>query len=394
MLYLIQYTAYSALLYIVYTILLRNRVVHAWNRFYLVACATIPLALPLVKLQSLAASLPALPYSLPEVIIPSSAAATSGGLVSFNLVAPAYLTIAAFLLAYTAVRYAAASRNIGRHSYNMHNGARIYTHTGMGPGSLGRSIFFPGGDINPTILNHELAHVHLRHTADLLLMRLLQCLFWPNVFLHLIARELRMVHEFQADELSAGDTTSFSNLLLAQSFNVRPGILEHTFFHHPIKRRIIMLQKKSDRRRPLIPAALRSGFAALLVTTGIIYLQSCSRKATPEPTVYSNADKMARADYDLATYIGNNVKYPEDAKNRKVEGRVIVKFVVDKNGEITKPEVVRSPDQTLSDEAIRVVSAMPKWEPAMKGNEPVPVYFHLPITFALDNKPPAGTKQP
>jgi len=386
MLYLIQYTLYAALLYSVYLLFLHNRTGHTWNRFYLVASALIPLVLPLISLPQVAASFPALQYTLPDVVISAATANTNTAPLQLpHPITIIYLVIVAVLMGRAATQLVSVIRRIRSQQSIVHEEARLYRHTGIGPGSMGRNIFFPGNDVEPTILAHELAHVRRHHTADLLLLRLLQAMFWPNIFLHFIARELRMVHEFQADADSASDTATFSNLLLAQSFGVRARAFEHTFFHHPIKRRIAMLQKKSDRRRSLIPAALRSGFAALVITTGIIYLQSCSRKSMPEPQVYTFAEVMPHADYDLPTYLGNNIKYPEDARKRNKEGRVIVKFVVSKDGEITKPEIIRSPDQALSDEALRVVSAMPKWHPAMQDNKNVPVYFTLPISFQLEN---------
>lgn len=388
MFFLIQFTAYSALLFGIYLLFLRNRVEHSWNRLFLMAIPLLALVLPLIKLPGLAAQLPALAFTLPEIAIsPQSPGSTSSFLSLPALVWAAYVAVSAILLSRIPMQYFEIEKRKKLSSYHIKNGVRIFTETGIGPGSLGRDIFFPNSEIEPSILEHEMAHVRLHHTADIVLMHLLQAIFWPNIVLHLIARELRMVHEFQADAAGATDTSQYSGFLLAEAFKVRPGSLEHTFFHHPIKRRIVMLQKKKDSRRPLIPVAIRSGFAALIVATGIIWVQSCTRKAMPEPEAYATAEVMPHTEYDLGTYLGNNIKYPEDAQKRKVEGRVIIKFIVDKDGSVTKPEVLRSPDQALSDEAIRVVRTMPKWQPAMNGKKNVPVYFTLPISFKLDPNP-------
>ncbi|MBX2906702.1 MAG: TonB family protein [Taibaiella sp.] len=384
MLFLIQYTAYSALLFGIYILFLRNRELHSWNRFFLIAIPTLSLALPLIKLPVLATQVPALAYTLPEIAVsPLNKVSNSSFFSLPSLVLAAYVAISAVLLSRIAIQYFAIEKRKKRSSYQLQDGVRVFTETGIGPGSLGRDIFFPGTEVAPEILEHEMTHVRLHHTADMALLHLLQAIFWPNIVLHFIGRELRMVHEFQADAEGAIDAEHYSAILLAESMGVKHGTLEHTFFHHPIKRRIVMLQKKKDSRRPLIPAAIRSGFATLLVAAGIIWLQSCTRKAMPEPAAYATAEKMPHTDYDLGTYLGNNIKYPEDARKRNVEGRVIVKFIVDKDGSVTKPEVLRSPDQALSDEAIRVVSTMPKWQPAMNGNKTVPVYFVLPISFQL-----------
>lgn len=391
MIYLIQTTSYTLLMYLVYVAALRNRTSHGWNRWYLLACALVPPVLPLVSVPGIADQLPTVTYTLPEAYAFQPGGGTETPARSTILVM-IYAAISLLLLGRHAYSHLRIAKVLQTKRATRHEGANVHLQTGFGPGSVGTHIFFPGSETNPTILAHELAHVHLKHTTDMVVLRVLQCAFWPNVALHMVAKELQMVHEFQADERSTKDLSSFSDLLLAHIFNVTPGAIVHTFFHHPIKRRIAMLQKNRSNRGRNIAAMLRSGAATLILATGIIYLQSCSRKAMPEPIVYTKADEMPHTDYDLATYLGNNIKYPEDAKKKKLEGRVIVKFIVDKNGEIKKPEAVRSPDAILSDEAIRVVSAMPRWTPGKNGTENVPVYFYLPISFRLDDPKPGETQ--
>ena len=76
-------------------------------------------------------------------------------------------------------------------------------------------------------------------------------------------------------------------------------------------------------------------------------------------------------------------KYPSICQEQGVQGRVIVAFVVNKDGTIVDVKVLRSPDQHLSDEAVRVVKQMPKWKPARQGNRSVRSRFNLPVMFRL-----------
>jgi len=85
----------------------------------------------------------------------------------------------------------------------------------------------------------------------------------------------------------------------------------------------------------------------------------------------------------LQLYIGNKMNYPKGAQQRKEEGRVAVRFVVGKTGEIRDVEVVRSVSPELDKEAVRVISEMPDWNPGMRDNEPVSVYYTIPIIFKL-----------
>ena len=82
-------------------------------------------------------------------------------------------------------------------------------------------------------------------------------------------------------------------------------------------------------------------------------------------------------------WIANNIKYPEECKAKEIQGRVLIQFVVNKDGSLSDAKILRSPDKALSQEAIRVVKAMPKWKPAQNKGKVVRSYFHLPIIFKL-----------
>ena len=85
----------------------------------------------------------------------------------------------------------------------------------------------------------------------------------------------------------------------------------------------------------------------------------------------------------LFEYLGQNLKYPEDAKQQKVEGRVIAIFVVETDGSISNVEVVKPVFPSLDAEAVRVLSGMPKWKPGMQSGKVVRVKYTVPINFSL-----------
>lgn len=82
-------------------------------------------------------------------------------------------------------------------------------------------------------------------------------------------------------------------------------------------------------------------------------------------------------------WLYDNIKYPAIAQEQGIQGRVFVRFVVNKDGSIVDVEVTRSPDPSLSREAERVIKMMPKWKPARQGNKPVRSRFNLPVMFKL-----------
>ena len=85
----------------------------------------------------------------------------------------------------------------------------------------------------------------------------------------------------------------------------------------------------------------------------------------------------------LMKWLSNNLRYPESAQENEIQGRVIVRFVINKDGSIEQASVVKGVDKELDAEALRVVKMMPKWQPAKNGGIAVRCYFTLPVTFKL-----------
>ena len=88
----------------------------------------------------------------------------------------------------------------------------------------------------------------------------------------------------------------------------------------------------------------------------------------------------------LMKFLSNNIRYPESAQQNDIQGRVIVKFVVEKDGSIGNVTVVKGVDRDLDREAIRVVKKMPRWQPGKNNGVAVRSYFNLPVTFRLQNQ--------
>ena len=85
----------------------------------------------------------------------------------------------------------------------------------------------------------------------------------------------------------------------------------------------------------------------------------------------------------LMNYLNNNIKYPVIAEEKGIQGRVVVQFVVGKDGHISDVKVAKSVDPSLDKEAVRVVKAMPKWIPGKQNGQAVTVRYTLPVTFRL-----------
>ena len=91
---------------------------------------------------------------------------------------------------------------------------------------------------------------------------------------------------------------------------------------------------------------------------------------------------------DLNTFrnwVQGKLRYPQIAQENGISGRVIMSFVIERDGTLTNIEILQSPDRSLAEEATRVVKSSPKWEPGMQRNQPVRVKYTLPVVFTIQN---------
>ena len=99
--------------------------------------------------------------------------------------------------------------------------------------------------------------------------------------------------------------------------------------------------------------------------------------------IFDECDQMPSFPGNLMAYLSENVKYPVEAQENGIQGRVVVAFVVEKDGSLSDMRVARSVSPELDAEALRVVSSMPKWNPGMSKGKYVRVKFNVPVSFRL-----------
>ena len=107
---------------------------------------------------------------------------------------------------------------------------------------------------------------------------------------------------------------------------------------------------------------------------------------SPNKDIYDQVETMPEFPggvEKLMEYVAMNVRYPKDAEEKSIQGRVIATFVIEKDGSITGAKIVRSIDPALDAEALRVINGMPNWKPGTQKGEPVRVKYTIPISFRL-----------
>ena len=126
---------------------------------------------------------------------------------------------------------------------------------------------------------------------------------------------------------------------------------------------------------------------ALLRKEGVQKLDVKKESANDNDSIYNVVSENAEfpgGDMAASNWISKNMTYPEECRKQGIEGRVVIKFVVNKDGSIVDAEAVKSPHPALAEEGLRVVKSMPKWEPAKENGKVVRSRFNIPIMFWLD----------
>ena len=127
-------------------------------------------------------------------------------------------------------------------------------------------------------------------------------------------------------------------------------------------------------------------------SNGTVVANELAPAPSPQGTkVYETVEQMPEFPGGmeaLINFLQENVKYPENAVKNNIEGRVFVQFIVDKTGQVCDAKVVRSVNEELDAEAIRVVNSMPNFIPGRQDGKAVSVFFTLPINFKLQSDEP------
>jgi TonB family protein len=129
----------------------------------------------------------------------------------------------------------------------------------------------------------------------------------------------------------------------------------------------------------------KAKYGALIITT-VKHQEEIDNEPLSQPDVFDKVDEMPHFPDGMAglmQYLSTNVRYPKDAKESGTQGRVIVSFIVEKDGSISNAKVTKPTYSSLDEEALRVVSAMPKWVPGKQNGEAVRVKYAVPVSFRL-----------
>lgn len=500
--------------YLLFKLFLSKETFHRFNRVMLLSVIFLSLVIPLIKI-SLSSPSPVNEgmvmiedLILQGSVIPdaeSTSRITFMGCVALLLIAG---WIVFFLRMIFSVCHLLLKIKKGKDKVVPIQGARVIVMRELtSPFSWFNNIIIGKDDYQEhpeEILTHELAHVQLYHSYDIVLANLLIIFQWFNPASWLLKRELQNVHEYEADQavINRGvDAKQYQMLLIKKSVGEHLFSMANYLNYHSLKTRITMMQMKQSNPWHKMKALVVVPMAALAVVAfanphvdavaeqiqsesdavvsqavtemknemtptqeqplvqveeteenvevvgkvvdtdskpiigAAILIRGTKKGSVTDPeglfrmkdvpvgswidvmyvgfktvsmqVTKANASKLSFVMekenasngkvFDvveqmpqfpggmpaLMKWLQDNMKYPKEAQDAKQQGRVIVSFVVEKDGSITNVRVVKSVAPALDEEAIRVVKAMPKWNPGMQNGEPVRVNYTVPISFQL-----------
>jgi len=155
----------------------------------------------------------------------------------------------------------------------------------------------------------------------------------------------------------------------------------------------MILKRYNTKSRFLIPSPIGLIILFTFLCTHPTISQIQEKHPVPDSTadnqVHLFVEEMPVFPGNLNAWIYNNVRYPEAAKDKKIEGKVYVRFIIEKDGSVSNVKIIRGVSPELDNEAKKVIASMPQWSPGMQNNLPVRVSYTVPIYFALRSTPPS-----
>ena len=427
---MIAYIVTSGLLlsvfYAFFMLLMRKTTFFTFNRFSLMAGSLLCLALPLIHWDfsgtAVSNVIPTLP--LPQAVVSAEGGtlnAADKGISWLGVVSGIYFLGAFVVLIMNILSVIQTSRMIASGEHIQKEGfkvtivdAPVASFSFLGHIVISREDF----TANPVILTHEMSHVRKCHSVDVLLFSVVTVLHWFNPLVWLARAELKMLHEYEADEsvINRGvNAADYQLLLVKKAVGEHRFRLANGFNHTKLSNRITMMMSEKTN------GWIRLSYVACVPLLACMLCFCTSNKQTSEMTertvdaldaepqdinevVAIGVTDATTAEEDepvpfqsaevkpmfqggdannFAKWVNEHLIYPEDAQKAKKQGRVVVQFTITKTGKMENVKVLRGTFKSLDEEALRIVKSSPVWEPGKMQGKAVDVTYTFPIVFRL-----------
>lgn len=391
--FLIKSTVCLSLLLLAYLWLLEHEKINVFKRWFLIFCIIFSLAIPFTNLNFG----PQFPLSkmsivvLEDLIINQKAASTE---------LDTGLTLWIFYFAGLIVMLYRFAKNILAIYKNIKNNKQIQQgnfvivlmansclpHTFMNYIFINQADF-ESKNIPNEILEHEKTHAKQLHSFDVLFIEILKIIFWFNPIFHAYKNAIQRNHEFLADEKVTSSLTNISKYqtqLLDYVKYTQNHILTSNINYSLTKKRFTMMTKKVSLQTIIMKNALFT-----MIISCLVLLMSEKTIAQTTHTdnqnneIYNAVEIKPEYPDGIAAFYNYFIKNLKVPANNKANGKLLMSFVVEKDGSLTDIKVIKDKNTNLGEQAIAVLKSCPKWNPGIQKGRPVRVQYTLPISIVV-----------
>jgi len=451
--YILKSSVCLVLFYLFFRLLLSKETFHRFNRMALLGVLFFSLLIPCIEVTTRhQVEVQQAVLSIEQLLLMAELEATPANVGAVQETS-AISWVQIVLLVYLAGILFLACRNIysliclfrlihsGKHE-KLEKGVTLVVHNQeIAPFSWMNYIVISRKDLEENgreILIHEMAHIHHRHSVDLLVADI--CIFfqWFNPGAWLLKQELQNIHEYEADETVINEGVNakeYQLLLIKKAVSTRLYSMANSFNHSKLKKRITMMLKEKSNpwarlkylyvlplaaiavtafARPEISekmeeiSAVKVNDLAEIVQEKVLQdTVKVSKDEKKDDLVVSGVKSKEEEEIVIFEVVEQMPEYPGGMSalqkylsekiagspmKGKAGGRVMVGFTVAETGKIKDVRVLQSDEASLNQEAERIVSEMPDWIPGKQRGRPVPVKYTVPIRFGnirfAENKQP------
>lgn len=376
-----------------YQVVLKNETHFQFQRLFLLTGILCSLLFPFIKIESDTSLLTVsglIHYTLPELVVDGNYSAFSFTTVFIGI----YWTICALILlrfTWNIIKLVKLSDANQKRKAGLNQ---------TGSFSFLSLIFIEhsySSEDRALILEHEQVHARLLHSLDIILIEMVKAFFWFNPFVYTLKKHLTNIHEFQADELAVKgkDVEKYCNLLARVALQSADFPIANHFNNSFTLTRIIMITKEKAK------VSRWKMFVSALALVGLFVFVSCSdqpsansaeeqeqrMKAAATGQVYTEVQESATPSEGLKVFyeaISSTLVYPSEARQKGIQGKVYVKFIVNTDGTLSDFKVERGIGYGCDEAALNAVAkSNVKWNPGMQNGNAVRQQLVVPINFQL-----------
>ena len=412
--YILECIAFQLVFLLIYDLFLKRETFFQWNRVYLIGTYALSIVLPLIKIEAFRTKVASNFTGYSEFlwnldqqpILLNSQTVEAPLFTSQELIYLIGAILASVWFGIKMWRLYQLRKQGDVHYFR--NFTQILIPKSSVAFSFFKSIFLGEGlpkKEYEAIISHELVHIKQRHTLDLLFFELMRIVSWFNPLVYVYQNRISELHEFIADaQVPKTERKAHYDLLLSQVFQTQHISFVNQFFKSSlIKKRIVMLNKSKSKKVWQLKYLM---LVPLIV--GMLFYTSCEQneKENPEQELEAKelkTETIAFLEIDevpifpncedadnkrdcfnemMQQHISKNFKYPIEAQELDLQGRVNLMFTIDTNGKVDNIEK-RGPHYLLEDEAVRIINKLPIMQPGLKNGELVNMSYSIPISFRL-----------